>query len=32
MKGIAVVCNNELLISAQEFEKYTQPLEEFEEK
>lgn len=32
MKGIAVVCNNDLLIAAPDFEKYTSPLEEFEEK
>jgi hypothetical protein len=32
MKGVAVVCNNDLLLSAPEFEKYMQPLEEFDDK
>ena len=32
IKGITVVCNNELLISVPEFEKYTQMLEDFEDK
>ena len=32
IKGITVVCNNELLISVPEFEKYTQMLDDFEDR
>lgn len=32
MKGITVVCNNELLISASDFEKFTMMLEDFEDR
>ena len=32
VKGITVVCNNELLITVSEFEEYTQMLEDFEDK
>ena len=32
IKGITVVCNNELLISVPDLEKYTQMLEDFEDK
>lgn len=31
-KGVTVVCNNEMLLSSPEFEKYMTPLEEFDEK
>jgi dynein heavy chain len=32
MKAITVVCNNELLLSSPDFEKYTQMLEDFEDR
>jgi hypothetical protein len=31
-KGITVVCNNDLLLNAPEFERYMQPLEEFDDR
>ena len=32
MKGFTVICNNELLIDCEEFNKYTQMLEDSDDK